>query len=492
MYIDSDWAGYKENRRSTSGYFSLVGGNLVTWRSKKQKVVSLSSAEAEFRGIAKGLAEALWIRKLVSKIGFPPRGSTQIIFLLIGFDKRLVVQLVTTRCNGSATKGFLLFRLCTAGLGAQSSIKGFSWKVLIIVVLRQGDLAPIDTTILDEDQALLLLTSLPSSYDNFVETLLYGRDTLKPEDGKIWSDKYGVRNEDQVSGSRADKYDNVDVIMAMSVKQLMDWIMDSGGSYHIAYKRDYLFDFEEYNGGNVLLSDSRKCRVQGTCKVQAVIKKTLKGRKQLGEYQDAWKIKIDNVLDSCNPSIKQGMLEPVKVKYIFLGYHDSIEYKKTFIGSGVGMGLVQVLQGVKFEVEPHEDHAFKVGLKEDMDARSNVYVLSNGCKESSDNNNDYYWEYTPGYKGLLDKAKGNVLGMEIIKDQSGNTLRVSQSSFYNKKMVQTLLKGYSILSLKGSLSRDCNVENNARRLPSLVERLRRSPGGLKYSSNMGWNNNTNS
>nr|GEU51147.1 putative RNA-directed DNA polymerase [Tanacetum cinerariifolium] len=36
-------------RRSTSGYFSLVGGKLVTWRSKKQKVVSLSSAEAEFR-----------------------------------------------------------------------------------------------------------------------------------------------------------------------------------------------------------------------------------------------------------------------------------------------------------------------------------------------------------------------------------------------------------------------------------------------------------
>ncbi|GJR00709.1 hypothetical protein Tco_0523693 [Tanacetum coccineum] len=45
-----------------------------------------------------------------------------------------------------------------------------------------GDLAAIDTTILYEDQTLLLLTSLPSSYDNFVETLLYGRDTLKLED----------------------------------------------------------------------------------------------------------------------------------------------------------------------------------------------------------------------------------------------------------------------------------------------------------------------
>ena len=38
-----------------------------------------------------------------------------------------------------------------------------------------------------------------------------------------------VRNEDQVSGSGADGYDNADVMMAMSVEQLLDWIMDSGG-----------------------------------------------------------------------------------------------------------------------------------------------------------------------------------------------------------------------------------------------------------------------
>nr|GEZ16230.1 putative ribonuclease H-like domain-containing protein [Tanacetum cinerariifolium] len=48
VYTDADWAGDKGNRRSTSGYFTLVGGNLITWRSKKQKVVALSSAEAEF------------------------------------------------------------------------------------------------------------------------------------------------------------------------------------------------------------------------------------------------------------------------------------------------------------------------------------------------------------------------------------------------------------------------------------------------------------
>ncbi|GJS71952.1 hypothetical protein Tco_0704793 [Tanacetum coccineum] len=42
-----------------------------------------------------------------------------------------------------------------------------------------GDLAAIDSAISNEDHALLLLTSLPSSYDNFVETLLYGRESIK-------------------------------------------------------------------------------------------------------------------------------------------------------------------------------------------------------------------------------------------------------------------------------------------------------------------------
>nr|GFC02262.1 retrovirus-related Pol polyprotein from transposon TNT 1-94 [Tanacetum cinerariifolium] len=54
-----------------------------------------------------------------------------------------------------------------------------------------------------------------------------------------------VRNEDQVSSSGADGYDNVDVMMAMGNEELSNWIMDSGGSYHITYKRDYLVNFEE-------------------------------------------------------------------------------------------------------------------------------------------------------------------------------------------------------------------------------------------------------
>ena len=72
-YSDADWVGAIDDRRSTSGNFTFVGGNLVTWRSKKQNVVAHSSVEAEFRGMALGICEALWLRLLLMDLGYLPR-----------------------------------------------------------------------------------------------------------------------------------------------------------------------------------------------------------------------------------------------------------------------------------------------------------------------------------------------------------------------------------------------------------------------------------
>ena len=65
IYNDADWTGSIQDWRSTFGYCSYVWGNLVTWLSKKQSVVSRNSAEVEFRAMANGFYEGIWLRRLL-------------------------------------------------------------------------------------------------------------------------------------------------------------------------------------------------------------------------------------------------------------------------------------------------------------------------------------------------------------------------------------------------------------------------------------------
>ena len=60
-YTDADWAGYKADRRSTSGFVFSLGIGAISWSSKKQPTVALSSIEAENRDVAMAACEAVWV-----------------------------------------------------------------------------------------------------------------------------------------------------------------------------------------------------------------------------------------------------------------------------------------------------------------------------------------------------------------------------------------------------------------------------------------------
>eukprot|EP00253_Pinus_taeda_P023634 PITA_23634 len=75
-FTDSDWAGDPDDRKSTAGYVFTLGSGPITWACKKQAAISLSSAEAEYRGAVEASREALWLRQILSELGFEQQHPT--------------------------------------------------------------------------------------------------------------------------------------------------------------------------------------------------------------------------------------------------------------------------------------------------------------------------------------------------------------------------------------------------------------------------------
>ncbi|GKB22040.1 zinc finger, CCHC-type containing protein, partial [Tanacetum coccineum] len=320
------------------------------------------------------------------------------------------------------------------------------------------DLTNIDIEIEDEDQTLMLLTSLPSSYENFVETLLYRRESLTMEDVQATlnsrelkkrtegtkeeagdrlyvkgrsdhsckahsggSSRFNSRDatgklecfichseshlkkdcpkkmssgfvkkgkRDQDCGSSDDEGNTYfgQALMVVGNDEMTELIMDSGGSYHMTHKSDFLYDFKVVDGGSIQLGDNRTCTIKGTRKMKIQLhdrssfilegmskEKELcvyfgsvmtfgvqkhggskqAGFKQLGSKQVGFKqLGHKQVgfkqLGSKQVGFKQ--LGHKQVGFIQLG-HKQVEFKQLGPGAETGVHRVQVDKRVWFEVK---------------------------------------------------------------------------------------------------------------------------------------------
>ncbi|CAL5331079.1 unnamed protein product [Camellia sinensis] len=77
-FTDSDYAGDIDDRKSTSGNVFLMSSGAISWSSKKQQIVTLSTTEAAFVGAASCFCQAIWLRRMLEVLGHQKQGPTRI------------------------------------------------------------------------------------------------------------------------------------------------------------------------------------------------------------------------------------------------------------------------------------------------------------------------------------------------------------------------------------------------------------------------------
>lgn len=115
-YSDADWAGDISTHRSTTGYVFMYAGGAVSWASRLQHCVTLSSMESEYVALGEATQELVWLRKLLADLGETVDGPTTIME-----DNQSCIQFVQSertsrRSKHVETKEKYIKELCDNGV----------------------------------------------------------------------------------------------------------------------------------------------------------------------------------------------------------------------------------------------------------------------------------------------------------------------------------------------------------------------------------------
>ncbi|KAK3030465.1 hypothetical protein RJ639_039150 [Escallonia herrerae] len=116
------------------------------------------------------------------------------------------------------------------------------------------DLQSIDIKIEDEEKTLLLLCSLPPSYEHLGITLLYGNDIISTEEVETVINSQELRK--KVSENRREEHGDVSISSSDE-----GWILNTSFSYHMCPNRDWFVIYRSFDGGKVLMENDVACKM---------------------------------------------------------------------------------------------------------------------------------------------------------------------------------------------------------------------------------------
>ncbi|XP_020686245.1 uncharacterized protein LOC110102303 [Dendrobium catenatum] len=78
-YVDLDWVGDQQDKKSTTGYCTFLGSSLISWSVKKQKTIARSSTKEEYRALATTAADLIWLCQLLQELDRPQYAPTNLL-----------------------------------------------------------------------------------------------------------------------------------------------------------------------------------------------------------------------------------------------------------------------------------------------------------------------------------------------------------------------------------------------------------------------------